>query len=99
VLAARSETAGYAFMEEPQYLSIISVAGTSVERHSHTFIIITIIFIIISSGLTKRKTDAAYSNPPVEEVDGELRLSGPAIVNNFKKKIRAIFNMALANGV
>jgi hypothetical protein len=40
----------------------------------------------------------AYSNPPVEEIDGELRLSGPAIVNNFKKKIKAILNIALDNG-
>lgn len=40
----------------------------------------------------------AYSNPPVEETNGELRLSGNAIINNFKKKMAAIFQIALDNG-
>ncbi len=39
----------------------------------------------------------AYSNPPVEEVNGEIVLSG-SIINHTKRKISAILNIALDNG-
>jgi uncharacterized protein (TIGR02452 family) len=41
---------------------------------------------------------AAYRDPPLQDVNGEMLISSNKVINNTKKKISTILNMALEHG-